>query len=88
MCTLTFDYDWANNDVENDKWSFQLAEISEEDKIAYEKRINLKYKDYCSRINESGGKIIVGYTKDGKKTMDHVLDCPQDLLLEIQSDPS
>ena len=86
MCTLTFDYDWANADVGNDMWPFQLAEISHEDKIAFEKRTNLKYKDYCSRINESGGKIIVGYTKDGKKTMHHVLECPEDLFREIQND--
>lgn len=53
---------------------------SEEYKTIFEKKINLKYKEYCSRINEVGGKILVGYTEDGTKIMRAILFCPEEGL--------
>jgi len=83
MCTLKFDYNGADTNVENDLWPFPPSNISDKEKANFEEITNLKYKDYCTRINEAGGRIIVGYTKDGKKTMNHVLVCPEDLFREI-----
>lgn len=83
MCKLTFDYDWADTNWDDLIVKFHPSDISNEEKQAFEDLINLKYKGFCQRINDVGGKILVGYSIDGTSILRAVLSCEADLHREI-----
>jgi len=77
MCTLTFDWNFANEN------GYPKAKINDERKADFERTINEKYSNFCERINKDGGKILVGYSIDGESITYEVVDCSLELSLEI-----
>jgi hypothetical protein len=76
-CKLTFDWEFGNNN------GYPRAEISNEVKSYFEQSINEKYSKFCKRINDEGGRILMGYSMDGKSVTGHLVWCSAGLSQEL-----